>query len=135
MKFRLGTYFLKNALTNIFSNRLIHAISIGTIFISFILLGAFLFLFVNLNHWVMSWEPSLTMSLYLEDGIGDEALKQIAVAIEKIPDAEIVEYISKEKALKTLKESLGAQSGLLDGLTENPLPASYEIFFRESNVL
>jgi cell division transport system permease protein len=132
MNFRLGTYFLKNALLNILSNRLIHVISIGTIFISFILLGAFLLLFVNLNNWIMSWEPPLTMSLYIKDGLGDNAIKKIAKAIEKMPDAEIVEFISKEKALKTLKESLGAQSGLLEGLGENPLPASFEIFFRES---
>ena len=132
MKLRLGIYFLKSALTNILGNRLIHAISIGTIFISFILLGVFLLLFVNLNNWVMSWEPPLTMSVYIKKGAGDDALKNIAKAIERIPDAEIKEFISREKALRTLKESLGTQSGLLDGLGKNPLPASFEIFFREA---
>ena len=132
MKSRIWIYYLKNAFNNIFNNRLIHAISIGTIFISFLLFGSFMFLFVNLNNWIQGYKPSLSISVYLEDGLDDRARNEIGSKLLNLPGAEMKEYISKEKAMQTLKKGLAGQAGLLDGLSKNFLPASYEIIFRDS---
>jgi cell division transport system permease protein len=43
-----------------------------------------------------------------------------------------VEFISKDEAMRELREGLGAQSKLLNGLTENPLPASFEVVFKDA---
>ena len=131
MTLRLWPYFFKQALANILSNRIVHAIGLGTMVVSLLILCSFLFLLVNLEAWVEEWGHSLTMSVYLQDGLSEAGRDNIASVIKSLPAAQIRRFVSKEKALKDFRKSLGSQSGLLDGLSHNPLPASFEIFFKE----
>ena len=80
----------------------------------------------------MEWGKDLSMSVYLDDDIGKETREEIETAILSLKGAKIKGFISKEQALMNLKNSLGDQEGLLEGLNDNPLPASYEIVFQES---
>ena len=134
MSLRIWSYYLKHAWANIVANRLIHIISIGTIGISLLLFASFLLLFLNLNTWIMDWGQSLSMSVYLKDGVDDEKREKIESLLRNLPGAELKGFISKEKAMLDLRKGLGTHSGLVDGLKENPLPASFEILFRDLNV-
>jgi cell division transport system permease protein len=131
---RLWLYYFKHAFGSISGNRLVYFISTATISISLLLFGAFVLTSANFSNWVQGWEKSLSLSVYLEDGRGEQQEDQIRKAIEKLPGAEIKEFISKDRAMSQLAETLGSQAGLLDGLTVNPLPASYEIVFRNGNL-
>jgi cell division transport system permease protein len=133
-KLRLWVYYFKHALASVLGNRLTYLISTGTISISLLLFGAFVLLSVNFSNWVQNWEKSLSMSVYLEDGLDEAKTDRIREAIQKLPGAEIKGFISKEKALRDLRATLGSQAGLLEGLTRNPLPASYEVVFRKENL-
>ncbi len=129
MKLRLFLYFLKHAVSNIMNNRIVHLIGMGTMVVSLLIFGSFLLLYANLNTWVHGWGHSLSMSVYLQDGVDKKNRDIIASSIRDFPFAEIERYISKEEALKDLKSALGAGAGLLDGMSQNPLPASYEVVF------
>jgi cell division transport system permease protein len=131
MNIRIWIYYFKHAVSNILSNQWIHFISIGTISISLLLFGAFTLFFVNVNTWMVEWGQSLSMSVYLDDGIKRDVKNEIESIIKGLPGAEITGYISKEKAEADLIAALGAQAGLLDGITSNPLPASFEITFKD----
>lgn len=131
--FRILTYYLKHALGNILTNWLINAITIGTITISLLLVASFMLFFNNINNWMMEWGKSLSMSVYLKDGIDSKTKDAIKEAIKKIPGAELKDFVSKKQAEADLRRALGDQAGLLDGLRENPLPASFEIVFREKS--
>jgi cell division transport system permease protein len=108
-------------------------ISMGTITISMLLLGSFILLSVNLNNWMKEWGESLSMSVYLEDGIHEGTKQEIEERLSSLKGAEIKEFITKEQAMINLRESLGDQGELLHGLKENPLPSSFEIIFSEIN--
>ena len=71
------------------------------------------------------------MTVYLEEGIDKNTQKQIEEKLDQVNGAKIKEFISKEQAMVYLKDALGAQAGLLDGLEKNPLPSSYEILFSD----
>ena len=131
MKLRTWTYFFKSAFLNILHDRLIHLICMGTITISMLLFGAFLLLYVNLDRWINEWGESLSMSVYLEDGIDAKTRQGIEQALKGLRGADLKGYVSKDEAIKNLRQSLGDQAGLLDGLKDNPLPASFEIHFRD----
>jgi cell division transport system permease protein len=133
-KLRLWRYYFQHAFASILGNRLIYLISTGTISISILLFAAFVLLSINFSNWVQGWQKSLSMSVYLKDGTDDQAKQRIKTAIERLPGAEIKGYISKERALRELEETLGPQAGLLEGLTKNPLPASYEVVFRNGSL-
>lgn len=131
MNIRIWIYYFKNAVSNILSNQWIHFISMGTITISLLLFGAFNLFFVNINNWMVEWGQSLSMSVYLKDGIRQDVKDEIEAIIKGLPGAEITGYVSKEKAESDLIAALGEQARLLDGITNNPLPASYEVTFRD----
>jgi cell division transport system permease protein len=130
MKIRLYPYFFGQALINIRNNRLVHVIGMGTMVVSMLIFGTFLLLFVNLNTWIQGWGHSLSVSVYLQDGISEVTRDHIASAIRNLPAAEIERFVSKEGALRDLKSALGAQAPLLESLSDNPLPASFEVVFK-----
>ena len=129
-KLRLWSTYFKQALSSILYNRLIYAISVGTIAISLLIFGAFVLLSVNVKTWIQGWGQTLSISVYLKDGIDEGARERIRTAVSTLQGAEIKGFVSKEKALQDMKGMLGSQAGLLDGLTRNPLPASFEVAFR-----
>jgi len=109
MKLRLWLYFLKQAFMNMMGNRVVHIIGMGTMVVSLLIFGTFLLLFVNLNAWIHGWGHSLSMSVYLQDGIDKTTRDRIASSIRDFPSAEIERYISKEDALKDLRKALGSE--------------------------
>ena len=131
MKPRLLIYFFKQAFSNILNNRMIHFIGLGTMVVSMLIFAAFLMLFVNLNTWIYGWGQSLSMSVYLKDGIDEAKKNKIAIAIGEFPCLTIKHFVPKEKALEDLKEALGSEFGILEGLTRNPLPASFELEIKQ----
>lgn len=130
MKLRLWSTYFHQALSSILYNRLVYAISVGTIAISLLIFGAFVLLSLNVNMWIQGWGQTLSVSVYLKDGIDEAARDRIRTAINALQGAEIKGFISKEKALQDMKGMLGFQAGLLEGLSRNPLPASFEVSFR-----
>ena len=131
MRLRLWPYFFRQTLININNNRVVHFIGLGTMVVSLLIFGTFLLVFVNINTWIEGWGHSLTMSVYLQDGIEEESREKIASHIRNLPAAEIKYFISKEQALKDLKSILGSEAGLFKDLSKNPLPASFEVIFKK----
>ena len=131
MRVRLLPYFIKQALNNILNNRVVHVIGLGTMVVSLLIFGTFLLLFVNLNDWIQGWGHSMAMSVYLKDDINEARRAKIVSFINSLPEAEIKRFISKEMALRDLRNTLGSQAGVLEGLSDNPLPASFELIFKD----
>jgi cell division transport system permease protein len=131
MKVKLWPYFFKQALVNIMSNRGVHTVGLSTMIVSILIFGAFLLLFVNFNNWIQGWGHSLSVSVYLRDGINKATRDEVASFIRSLPRAEIKRFITKKGALRDLKNALGTHSGLLEGLSKNPLPASFEVVFKD----
>ena len=129
MKVRIWIYIFKHAFSSLIENKMVNLISIGTITISLLIFSSFQLISVNLYNWVQDWGESHSMSVYLKDGIDQKMIDEVRIRLEELPGAQIKKYISKEEALNLLAKALSSQEGLLDGLKENPLPASFEIGF------
>ena len=111
---------------NMVENRLVHLIGLGTMVIAFLMFDAFILIFVNLNSWTQEQGRSLTMSIYFKGEPERAVIENIKKELLQYP-VSITDFISKDDALKSLRKQLGEKAGLLDGLGENPLPASLEI--------
>lgn len=127
MRAALLRYSTRRALANIFENRLVHLVGIGTMAIAFLLFHAFLLVFVNINYWIEEQGSSLTMSIYFKGNPDKVAVEGVTEELLHYPEVTIKEFISKSDAMRILKKRLGDKSGVLDGLEDNPLPASLEI--------
>ncbi|MBC8456510.1 MAG: ABC transporter permease [Deltaproteobacteria bacterium] len=127
MKITFFRYFVRQALANIFKNRLGHLIGVGTMAIAFLIFNTFILVFVNLNHWTKEWGRSMSMSVYFKGEPDRIALENIKKELLHFHGVTIKRFISKDDAMESLRRRLGDKAGLLDGLKENPLPACLEI--------
>jgi cell division transport system permease protein len=95
--------------------------------IAFLLFDAFLLVFFNINYWIEEQGSSLTMSVYFKGNPDKSAVEGVTEELLQCPGVTIKEFISKSDAMRILKKRLGDKAGVLDGLEDNPLPASLEI--------
>lgn len=120
-------YFFREALQNIKHNRFTHLVAIGTITFALLTFGIFIVTVINLNRIFDDWGKRIHLIAYLNENISAEEIKKATERIIELPQTKKVTYVSKERALIILKESLQDQDGVLENLDDNPLPASLEI--------
>ena len=123
------SFFIQETLKYVRKNRFVYGVATGTTAGSLVILGAFLLMFSNLNAWMMRWGHTFSMTVYLQDDISEFKRDKVDSFIRGLPGAEITRYISKKQAMADLKNALGTDSVLLNQLSRNPLPASYEVKF------
>ena len=120
-------YFVRAAVRGLRSSPVPSAIAVLTIWVSLVLVGAFSLLLWNMEGLLDRFGESLNVTAYLEDDLdaGEQhALVELASTVEGV---ERVRVVSKEDALERFRAGVGRGAALLEGLGENPLPASLEI--------
>jgi len=121
------SYCFKTAFYNLRKHLLLSAVTATTIAITFIIFIFFLVVVINLSSFKNNWVDRLQVILYLENGADAAAIDETRTFITGLPEVDSVRFVSRDDALIMLKKSLEGQDGILQGLEENPLPASLEI--------
>ncbi len=125
-------YFIEKALQNIRHFLLINLITVVIISLSLIVLSTFLVVFLNLRAYVETWQSQIQLTAYLNKALTDEQLRSLEQAITSIPEVKQFHYTSKADALAFLKQAFPEQAAALEGLQENPLPASIDIHLKDN---
>ncbi len=126
------THFIEEALNNIRRNAFVTVITVGTIALSFLILGVFLIIFSNLKNITSSWQEQIQIVAYLKEGLSSADITSLEEKIRAEREVSSAHFISKDKALSEFKKDLANQTGLLDGLGENPLPAYFEVKIKKA---
>src|SRR3972149_8366263 len=116
-------YILQDALVNIRRGGWGGLASIGTITVSFIIVGIFLIITRNLGAMVAEGKEQFQVTVFLEDGITAEQLALVKKRIQSERAVKGMTYTSKEEALQNFKRELRGKESLLEGLGENPIPS------------
>ena len=124
-------YFITDALRSIRGNLATTVLTSVTLGFSLSIFTLFLLIFVNLNAALNAFGERTHIVAYVKDG-STAPTERILNEILSIPGVKAAEYVSKERALKELKEGLKGQQGILEGIDVNPLPASFEIRVTET---
>lgn len=119
------------AAANIRDNKETSLIAIFTISVAITILGLFLLVYFNLNNVLRGWSEKLQLVVYLKDDIQESGLKKVEGMIRDEGKIWKWEYLSKDDALRAFREKLKDKSAILEGLDGNPLPASFNIYFKE----
>ena len=128
MKRRLaiGATLVRSALRGLQSSALTSGIAVFTIAVALVLTGGFALVAINMAGVLQRFGDDLQVVAYLEDGLEADVVRSLVASVETVEGVHSVELVSKEAALARFRERL-AGSSLLDGLEENPLPASLVI--------
>jgi cell division transport system permease protein len=124
---RAWRYAFDEAFASLWRGRRSGALSTATIALALFVLGAFLITTSNLERLGREWSNSAQLSVYLTDGIaaGERAAIERTIAPGNVVAS--VQYVSKADALARFKKTFADLSSTIDGLGENPLPASFEV--------
>jgi cell division transport system permease protein len=128
------SYPFKVALTGIWREKWINFLCILTIATGLFLITLAVLFVHNIELATRKLPEKFSITVFLEEGLSSKQIQGIIRTIKSNSAVKKVKYISKEDALKELKTSLADAEYLLEGLDENPLPATIELGLRRSSV-
>lgn len=103
-----------------------------TIAVALVLVGSFALLVSNMQGMLERFGQELQVVAYLEPELSADAQRALASTTATIEGVDRVTWVSSEEALTRFRDRLGGE-GLLEGLDDNPLPASLEIELRSES--
>jgi cell division transport system permease protein len=122
-------YAFDEAVASLWRGRRSGALSMATIALALFVLGAFLIVTSNLERLGAEWSSSADMSVYLNDAVTPDERQAIEGALAGDVVTERT-YVSKADALARFRRTFADLASGMDGLGDNPLPASYEVRLR-----
>jgi cell division transport system permease protein len=120
-------YLVKEAMTNIRLNRTTTLVAVASTAFTLACFGVFLLLYLNLRGVVSSLQDDIKVVVYLHDGLSAQGLSDLQQRLRSEREVAALSYVSKEQALADFREQFPSESHLLQGLGENPLPASFVV--------
>ena len=129
--FRGLVYSVRQAVLQMTRNKPMMWSSLFSITAMMLLLGLFLIIAVNMNLLTQSARDQFdVVEVYLLDTISQPELDYLMDDLHHQSCVDSVEYISKDDAMRIMKTRWGRYGYLLDGLSDNPLPASLQIMLK-----
>jgi cell division transport system permease protein len=124
---RAWRYAFDEAISSLWRGRRSGALSTATIAVALFVLGAFLITTSNLQRLGREWSNSAQLSVYLTDGVTAAERETIERTLAPGSVVASVQFVSKADALARFKKTFSDLTSTIDGLGENPLPASFEV--------
>lgn len=120
-------YLLREAWVNLRTNRTTTMVAILTTAFTLACVGIFLLLYVNLRAAAGWLQEDVKIMVYLDDRVSRESAASIEQQLRSDRALASLVFISKEQALGEFKAQFPSESHLLEGLGQNPLPASFVV--------
>ncbi|GJL53425.1 MAG: cell division protein FtsX [Nitrospirales bacterium] len=118
-------YLLREAIRGLRANRTNTLIGIITTAFTIASFGMFLLLYHNVRTITGSLQNHIQVIIYLEDAISTQEQANLKHALTQETHIETLTFVSKKQALEEFHEQFPEESYLLDGIGDNPLPASF----------
>jgi cell division transport system permease protein len=120
-------YALDEALASLWRGRQSGLLSTATIAVALLVLGAFLIVTTNLERLGAEWSRAAELSVYLRDDVTPAQRQAIEAVLAPGDLIASRDYLSKIDALARFKQTFGDLGSTIEGVGENPLPASIEV--------
>lgn len=124
-------HWVRAALRGLRASPLTTGVSVATIAVAVIPLGALLLVTGNMRALLDQYGHERNVTAFLQPGLSSAQEEALAQQTATLPGVGRVELVTREAALERFRERLGG-SALLEALEDNPLPASLEIALRQS---
>ena len=118
-------YSIKQAFIQVLRNKNMSIASVFAITAMMLILGLFFIIAVNVNLLAEGTKQQFdSIQVYLYDNVTAVEAMQMRDVVMNMENVSDVQYLTKEDALAEMKDRWGENAKLLDGLVDNPFPAS-----------
>ncbi len=123
------SFFLKEAFGSLRRNYFMTIAALVTVFLSILVLGGVLVFVYTSDALLAEVEQKVEITVYLKTNPDPtpEQVTAMQAEIVKWPEVKNCTYVTKEDALDRMKEWFKDNPEVLENLTSNPLPASFDI--------
>lgn len=123
-------YFVKQAFASFKMNRVMSVASVAVVFLCLMMVASFAILSGLANVVLGGQEKRIEIDVFLKENAPLEQVKALENKIGSWPEITEIHYVSKKEALNKLKKWLKDSPEILEAISGNPLPASYQVKFQ-----
>jgi cell division transport system permease protein len=127
-------YSFKSAFQSLCREKWINILSVLTVASSLLIITLTAFFLYNVELIANHLPERFSLVAYLNDNLLQEEIQGIMDSLKKRGDIAGLKYISKDDAIKELKQTFKDTRYILEGLNENPLSSSIEIKLKKDFV-
>ena len=134
MKINTFLYSVQQGLKNIGRHRMFSIASMATMAACIFMFGIFYILVANINDMVATAEESVAVTVFFDEGMDEERIKEIGEDISKRNEVKTTIYVSAEEAWEDFKDIyFEGNEELAAGFKDNPLAnsANYEVYLKD----
>ena len=134
MKINTFFYSIQQGFKNIVRNSMFSLASIATMAACIFMFGIFYILVFNVNSMVQDAEESVAITVFFDEGLSEEQIKEIGKEIGKRTEVKEMIFVSAEEAWESFKEVyFEGNEEYAEGFSENPLANSsnYAIYLND----
>ncbi len=120
-------YFIRRALRNMRQWPVLCSAAILTMAVALATVATFFLVVINIQGLATSWSEEVQVVAYFQQPPSRNQLAPLVNKVEGFADVKQAIFVSKAEALLRFKTRLGNEAGLLEGVSQDLLPASLEI--------
>ena len=120
-------YFILRAVRNMRQWPLLCTAAVLTMAVALTTVATFFLVVVNVEQLAQSWTKEIQVVAYLENALPQAEIAKTMAKLKQIPGVEAVVYVSQDEALQRFRKRLGNDASLLEGISRDLLPASFEL--------
>lgn len=131
------SFFMSEASTNIKRSAMMAFITVSTIAIALIMMGAFLLATMNMEAFLEQMRSEALITAYLHKSVSISDAKTLSLRLSALDETENIEVVTPEQAARELFTSPDDQQLLQIGITRetNPLPTTLRIKLKSGRQL
>lgn len=120
-------YFFRRAVRNMRQWPLLCTAAILTMAVALATVATFFLVVINIEQLASNWTREIQVIAYLENAPSQRELPVLVKKLKKFPEVDTVNYVSPTDAMARFKKRLADDASLLEGISRNLLPASFEL--------
>ncbi|MHB1002237.1 MAG: permease-like cell division protein FtsX [Thermoleophilia bacterium] len=124
-------FFFSEAINSLVRNWVMSVAAVVTVLISMLILGVGMIFFFNIEDVISDLKNKLEIEVFIKNTATQDEINDLGAEIQGMPEVDTVYFISKDEALERMRKQLGENADMLDAMSGNPLPASYQIRLKD----
>jgi cell division transport system permease protein len=125
------SFFFREAFGSLRRNFFMTIAALVTVLLSMAVLGVVMVFASSIDGMLVDLKSKVEITVFLKDTATADAIEQLQAQIVSWPEVKNSAFVSKDQALERLRDEFKDHPEILDSLTNNPLPASFEISLKD----
>jgi cell division transport system permease protein len=125
------SFFFREAFGSLKRNYFMTIAALVTVLLSMAVLGVVMVFASSIDGMLKDLKSKVEITVFLKDTASADTIEALQAQIVSWPEVKNSEFVSKDKALERLREEFKDHPEILDSLSSNPLPASFEISLKD----